>query len=242
MINRTELKLQAKDLIRSGVVSPLLISAILIVVTSVLDDISLWFSSGTTLLRELERAWSMGMDYVPTSAPADPTIAATFVPVLIALLSTVLYAGYSSYCMAIRRREEAGVSSLLDGLGVAGKVIWCDIQMSLRVTLWSMLFVIPGVIALYRYRFAMYNILRDPSLSAGQAIALSCRQTEGMKMELFLLDLSFIGWHLGAIATLGLLNIWVLPYTRLTDLGYYEIACQRTGDPTPDRSQDHTSD
>ena len=90
-----------------------------------------------------------------------------------------------------------------------------------------MLFVIPGLIAAYRYRFAYYNILTNDSLSAGEAIRLSCRQTSGIKGELFILDLSFIGWEIVASLTFGLLNIWLIPYMTLSDLGYFEDASGR---------------
>ena len=120
-------------------------------------------------------------------------------------------------------------ATLLDGLSVAGKLIWCWLQMTVKIFLWSMLFIVPGIIASYRYRFAYYNILSDDSLSAGDAIRLSCQQTQGMKGELFILDLSFIGWSILASLTMGLLNIWVTPYRTLCDLAYFEGAQQRLG-------------
>ena len=121
------------------------------------------------------------------------------------------------------------VASLLDGLGVAGKLIWCCIQITVRVFLWSLLLFIPGIIAAYRYRFAYYNILTDGSLSASEAIALSCRQTAGMKMDLFVLDLSFIGWEIVSNLTYGLLNIWLMPYKTLAELAYFEEGQRRMG-------------
>lgn len=64
-------------------------------------------------------------------------------------------------------------STLLDGFSVAGRLILCQIIMSVKIFLWSLLFVIPGIVAAYRYRFAYYNLLTDNSLSASGAIALS---------------------------------------------------------------------
>ena len=120
-------------------------------------------------------------------------------------------------------------STLMDGLGVAGKLIWCWVQMTVRLFLWTSLFIIPGIIAAYRYRFAYYNILTDGSLSAGDAIRLSCQQTYGVKMELFILDLSFIGWNLLVPFTFGVLNIWLIPYMTLCDIAYFEDAQNRLG-------------
>ena len=123
------------------------------------------------------------------------------------------------------------VSSLLDGLGRAGRLILCQILITVKITLWSMLFVIPGVIAGYRYRFAYYNILTDDSLSASQAIRLSCEQTRGMKMDLFVLDWSFFGWELLSSLTFGLLDLWLMPYQTQCDLAYFEEGQRRVGRP-----------
>ena len=131
--------------------------------------------------------------------------------------------------MGIRRGMVMPYSTLMDGLGVAGKLIWCWVQMTVRLFLWTSLFIIPGIIAAYRYRFAYYNILTDGSLSAGDAIRLSCQQTYGVKMELFILDLSFIGWNLLVPFTFGVLNIWLIPYMTLCDIAYFEDAQNRLG-------------
>ena len=59
-----------------------------------------------------------------------------------------------------------------------------------------MLFVFPGIIAYYRYSFALYNLYEDPEMDIMEALNLSKRQTQGYKMELFKLDLSYMGWIL----------------------------------------------
>ena len=158
----------------------------------------------------------------------------TFFSLLVDLFLITLMGGYYIYCMGIRQRQTMGCSSLLDGLSAAGKLIWCHILMSIKIFLWSLLFVVPGLVAMYRYRFAIYNVLTDASLSAGDAIRLSCRQTDGMKGSLFVLDLSFLGWILLSAVLSGLsgpiigalvpvaFNLWLTPYQVLSDLGYYE--------------------
>ena len=129
----------------------------------------------------------------------------------------------------VRQGRQMPVSTLMDGLGLAGKLIWCSILTYIKVFLWSLLFFIPGIIAAYRYRFAVYNLLVDPSLSVSEAIRLSCQQTSGMKGALFVLDLSFIGWSLLSSLTAGILSIWLLPYMVLCDLAYFEEGQRRLG-------------
>ena len=243
MKNRITIKTEAKALVRTGRVSPVLVSAIVIVAVHVLDFLSTLFQPGTAMtVEELQYILTSGdtamlMERMAFTSPMQP-----FFPVLISLVITVLYAGYDSYCMGIYRGREMSYSSLLDGFGIIGRLIWCEILMGIKVFLWSMLFFIPGIIAVYRYRFAVYNLFHDDSLTASQAIALSCRQTEGMKFDLFILDLSFFGWSLLTSLSFGLLGIWTMPYMALSDLGYYHEALSRMdaaqkqtfpGDETP---------
>ena len=90
-----------------------------------------------------------------------------------------------------------------------GKLILLNIVMSIFVFLWSLLFYIPGLIAQYRYRFAVYNLCENPDIGIMEAISMSKAQTAGFKWTLFVLDLSFIGWILLSGLTLGILDIWL---------------------------------
>ena len=78
-----------------------------------------------------------------------------------------------------------------------------------------MLFVIPGIIAAYRYSFAMLNLCENPELGVMEALNLSKQQTNGYKMQLFLLQLSFIGWYLLAAAVMWV--YWAAVYFLLPD-------------------------
>ena len=83
------------------------------------------------------------------------------------------------------------------------------------VFLWTLLFIVPGIVAAYRYRFAILNLCENPEIGVMEAINMSKAQTAGFKWQLFVLDLSFIGWALLASLTLGILNIWPVSYTHL---------------------------
>lgn len=125
-----------------------------------------------------------------------PELVTTFVSILTTLAGWILAAGFTLYCMDIRRRERAEYAVLFDGFSFTGKIIALNIVINLFVFLWSMLFVIPGVIAYYRYSFALYNLYENPEMDIMEALNLSKRQTQGYKMELFKLDLSYMGWIL----------------------------------------------
>lgn len=92
---------------------------------------------------------------------------------------------------------------------------------------WSLLFIIPGIIKSYAYS-QMYFIYYDEKERTGQvpsgveAITRSRQLMDGHKMRLFLLDLSFIGWHLLAILTLGIGYLWLNPYIDATKAAFYD--------------------
>ena len=117
-----------------------------------------------------------------------------FLAVLTSLLSLVLDAGFVLYCMTVRQRKEAEYLILFDSFGMVGKLIALELLKWLFIFLWAMLFVIPGLVAAYRYRFALYNLLEDPELGVFEALDMSKQQTKGYKWQLFILDASYFGW------------------------------------------------
>lgn len=139
----------------------------------------------------------------------DTGFLSTFVTILTSLLNVILGAGFAMYCMAIRRSERAEYITLFDGFSFVGKLIGLTIVTALFIWLWSMLFIIPGIIAAYRYRFAPYNLYENPGIGVMEALEMSKRQTMGYKGQLFALGLSYLGWtllaSLPAIVEVGML-------------------------------------
>lgn len=139
----------------------------------------------------------------------DTGFLSTFVTILTSLLNVILGAGFAMYCMAIRRGERAEYITLFDGFSFVGKLIGLTIVTALFIWLWSMLFIIPGIIAAYRYRFAPYNLYENPGIGVIEALEMSKRQTMGYKGQLFALGLSYLGWtllaSLPAIVEVGML-------------------------------------
>ena len=93
--------------------------------------------------------------------------------------------------------------------------------MNLFITLWSLLFVIPGIIAAFAYSQTIYIMLDNPQISPLEAIAASKQLMRGHKFEYFTLQLSFLGWACLSIFTFGLLGIWLNPYMQVTMANYY---------------------
>lgn len=93
----------------------------------------------------------------------------------------------------------------------------------LYTVLWSLLFVIPGIVKSYEYRMIPYLLAENPQMTKEQAFAESKRMMSGQKWRTFVLDLSFIGWDILSGLTLGILGIfYVKPYMDATQAALYE--------------------
>lgn len=190
------IKAESRSLLRTGEVNPFRMTLFYLLITLVLDMIN------------------SGVSYMIDSAGGFTVLSFSFVSILVGLVALVLNAGYYCYCFGILRREEMPYESLFDAFPFAGKVILLSIVEGVFIFLWSMLFVIPGIIAAYRYSFAVMNLCDNPDLGVMEALNLSKQQTNGYKGRLFLLSLSFFGWMLLAGAAVMLVEYLV--YGSLT--------------------------
>jgi len=82
----------------------------------------------------------------------------------------------------------------------------------LYIFLWSLLFIIPGIVKGYQYKFVSYLLAENPKLTTSEALDLSTEMTYGHKMDLLIMDLSFIGWYLLGALCFGLGVFFVNPY------------------------------
>lgn len=89
--------------------------------------------------------------------------------------------------------------------------------------LWSLLFIIPGIVKAYEYRMIPYLLAEYPDMPREQAFEASRRMMNGQKWKSFVLDLSFIGWNILSAITLGIVGVfYVDPYKNMTDAALYE--------------------
>lgn len=121
----------------------------------------------------------------------------------------------------------------------------------LFVSLWSLLFLIPGIVKSYSYSQAelLYKDYVDSTgeqPDARMIIAESMRVMDGYKSALFFLDLSFIGWHILNGMTMGILGLWLTPYTSMSRVVFYEILTAGhyvdTASPSTDFSNDRATE
>ena len=89
-------------------------------------------------------------------------------------------------------------------------------------TLWTLLFIIPGIIKAYEYRMIPYILSENPEISRKRAFEISKQMMKGNKWNTFVLDLSFLGWQILSGLTIGILGIfYVNPYVQGTNAELY---------------------
>jgi len=144
------------------------------------------------------------------------------------ILGSLTYGLYLYYIVLIR--EKAGDFNLLfkafsfseKNLGLFGKTLGLYLLMSLYIFLWTLLLIVPGIIAAYSYRIAFYLMIDNPEIGASEALKQSKEMMYGYKSKLFCLDLSFIGWGLLCILSFGIGILWLSPYMLTSQTIFYE--------------------
>ena len=147
-------------------------------------------------------------------------IAFTFIGPII--LSGVLAFGFMAAYLTLVRTKSTSFETLFSGFSNFGTTCVVGILQTIFLTLWTLLFIIPGIVKIYSYSMTYYVLHDNPNLSASEAITESRRMMNGYKGKLFCLDLSFIGWFLLSALTLGLLGFYVLPYYNAARARFYE--------------------
>ena len=98
-----------------------------------------------------------------------------------------------------------------------------SLWMALWIFIWSLLFFIPGIVKSFSYAMTPYILADCPEVSPTEALKISQRMMNGHKGELFMLQLSFIGWHILSSLTFGILTLfYVGPYLQSTSAEYYK--------------------
>ncbi len=163
------------------------------------------------------------------------SVISTFQVVTWIIIGALTYGLYLYFLILVR--ENAGDFNLLfkafsfsgKNLGLFGKTLGLYLLMSLYVFLWLLLLIVPGIIVAYSYRMAFYLMIDDPEIGISAALRQSKEMMYGYKTRLFYLDLSFIGWCLLCILTLGIGILWLSPYMLTSQTIFYEELCSEHG-------------
>ena len=100
-------------------------------------------------------------------------------------------------------------------------IFWTMLLRSIYIILWTLLLIIPGIIKFYAYRMVPYILADNPEIGHRRAIKLSNKMTQGEKWDIFILDLSFLGWFILGSLFLGIGILFVQPYYDATNAELY---------------------
>lgn len=137
------------------------------------------------------------------------------------LIRYIIIAGYVIFIMNCVRGSNPTVYNLLDGFAQFLKVLTVSLLRSIIISFLSVLLIVPGIIAAYTYRLALFNLLDNPEMRVIDAMSLSRIMMRGHKMDLFKLDLNFIGYILLSLIFPPVL-IYVIPYMYSSWVIFYD--------------------
>ena len=133
----------------------------------------------------------------------------------------VIDLGYRTYLLKLHDNEDAQLRDLFSQFDRFGDGFVLRLLTSIFTFLWTLLFIIPGIIATLRYAMAPYILAEHPEMTPMQALDHSKYLMDGKKLDLFLLELSFIGWAFLCGLTLGIGNLWLNPYMHMSITVFY---------------------
>ena len=228
-INRVELKQRSISLLRSARPSVILVALAYTALSFLMYLLSNRLMGINFTQADMDRYMQLvsegNLDYaLILLEDMAPPASSGVIDMLLQILRSIVGAGFILFLLNTIRGAGACLGNLLDGFGFFLKIIGLTILEYIFITLWSLLLIFPGFIAAYRYSMAIYLLVDDPSRSPLECLRLSKEMMKGHKWELFVLDLSFIGW--GFLAMLPLVGyavqVWTVPYISMTKALYYE--------------------
>ena len=149
-------------------------------------------------------------------------ITALIMAVAFFVLGSIISLGYSRFNLdLVDRRKEPEIGTLFGYFPHWKTAVVANLLQTLYVILWSLLLVVPGIIASYSYAMTAYILSENPELSAPEAIERSKEMMTGNRFRLFCLQLSFIGWDILCALTLGIGHLWLTPYKQAATAAFY---------------------
>jgi uncharacterized membrane protein len=150
--------------------------------------------------------------------------AAGSIPLVGLLVVCPLEFGFMLCFLRLVRGEDSSemVGDQFDVFNKYGRYLGGSLLVTLYTLLWMLLFIIPGIVKGYAYAMTPYVMNDRPDLDADDCIHESRMMMKGYKWKLFCLDLSFIGWAILCIFTLGIGLLWLQPYIEASHAKFYE--------------------
>ncbi len=125
------------------------------------------------------------------------------------------------FYMKIESGEEGNINLLFDGFQDFKRGLIFHIVSTIFIILWALLFIIPGFIAAIRYSMGYYLMVENPDMQPMDALRESSELMRGHKMDFLMFSLSFVGWFILSVITLGIGFLMLVPYYQMAKLNFY---------------------
>lgn len=166
-------------------------------------------------------------------------IAALIMAAVSFVLGSVISLGYSRFNLdLVDRRKEPELGTLFGFFTHWKNAAVANLLQAVYVFLWSLLLVIPGIVASYSYAMTPYILSEYPEMAPSEAIGKSKEMMEGNRWRLFCLQFSFIGWGILSSFTLGIGEFWLIPYRQAATAAFYrEVSGTEYAVPAPEPTE-----
>ncbi len=171
----------------------------------------------------------MGQNFALDSHIVSFIAGAAVVLLLVGLVFIVAYfiigsfvgVGYAKFNLDLVDGKKISFGTLFARYEIWAAASVSRLLRSLYIFLWSLLFIIPGIVAGYSYAMTDYILAENPDMTASEAIDRSKTIMYGNRWRLFCLEFSFIGWNILAFLTFGIGNLWLTPYIQAATAAFY---------------------
>ena len=143
--------------------------------------------------------------------------------IAVLLIGGPMLIGLAIFSLTIARNQDAKLEQIFEGFKKNfGTALVAYLLKAIFVFLWTLLLIIPGIIAAISYSQVFYILAEDDSISGTNALKKSKEMMYGYKWKYFCLRLRFIGWFLLCILTLGVGFLWLIPYITVSCANFYD--------------------
>ena len=150
------------------------------------------------------------------------------------VLGSVIEVGYARFNLTLVDREkEPELNTVFSCFAFWKTTALTKLLQSVYVFLWSLLLIIPGILAGYSYALTPYILAEHPEMPASEVLARSKEMMYGNRWRLFCLQISFIGWALLSSLTMGIGNLWLRPYRQAATAAFYREISGTARQETP---------
>ena len=151
------------------------------------------------------------------------------------IIGSAVELGYDKFNLTMFESPAAPkIETIFSRFSYFGNALLLRLLMFVKILLWALLFIIPGIVAAFRYSMAPYIMAENPDLSATEAIEQSKQMMAGNKWRRFCLDFSFIGWWLLAACTGGIGTVFLQPYIKASVTAFYlDLTGRLSGSTNP---------